>query len=448
MGRVALILCLCLLTPVGRAQDDNVVELSTHLATKVRSAWLANGIRVHHKKLGEPGDDVVVTIRLLGGAISETDDNRGITRAAMVAWDPPRSRTIDAERFQKKLSGAECEYEGGFVDDDLVGMTFTVPARRLGSAMRLASELLEEPYLDPDSFRTWRSEERERVLARSGDADGQVREVMSAALFPVDARVRPLTVEDLDRLTYREVTSWLDHLVRTAPVEIGVAGPISSARALEIIGTTLGTLPERQRITPRTLARRRDVGPKPQGPISAERVCESCNTSIALLGLYAPDRRDVDDIRAVFSALILLNDRFMRMDWASRPEPKVEMLLEAAAYPGYAMLFARVEAPREQLLEAVARVEMEVDRFVRTGPADYEMATFHAGARQQISDLLARPEFWSERLATSTSIGVGFDEVATLMDAYTTITARQIRETFAEYARADNRFTLVVLEDE
>lgn len=448
MWRVALILCVCFLTPIGRAQDDNVVELSTHLDTGVRSAWLANGIRVHHKLVGEHDDDVVVTIRLLGGAISESDVNRGITQAAMLAWSTPQTRSADAQLFQKRLSGAGCDYEGGIIDDDMVGMTLKVPSRRLGSAMRLARELLDEPSLDPESFQAWRVQQRSEIASRSTDVDGQILEVMSTALFPEDARVRPLVTDDLDQFDHQDAAAWLDRLVRTSPVEIGIAGPISSDRALEIVGTTLGTLPTRQRITPQTFARRRDVGPKPEGPISAERLCQMCNSSVALLGLYAPDRTKVDDIRAVFSALILLENRLTNIDWSTRPAPKVEMLLEAAVYPGYGMLYARVEAPRERLLESVTRVELEVDRFARIGPTDVELRGFHAGAKQEITTLLESPEYWSSRLAMSTAIGVGFDEIATLLDSYTTITAEQIRTTFAQYARGDNRFTLIVLEDD
>ena len=449
MWRCAAILGVCLHLAMfpSAAIARQVVEWSTHEPTGVRSAWLANGARVHHKRVGEKDENVVVTIRLIGGALEEDEHNRGITQAAMAAWKLPRTFREDADQFAERLEAADITLEGGIIEADMIGVALSCPTRALGEAIRAGAELVADPWIDQPTLDAWKEEQRSLITARRTDADGMLRELVAQELFPGgDARVRPLELEDVDRLDLDEVRAWLELLTSSSPIEIGIAGPVGAARAMELAGDALGSLPARPRIARNTHAKLRTVaGERPRGPIVGERLCPSCRRSIGFIGFYATDRRNTRDTEGLFTSILLLNERFRSLEWEVEPEPDVAFLLLAGrAFPGYGMLYARVDAAPEQLDRVIARVEKEIDAFATSGPTPSEIDGFHVGAREEIEKFLGSPGFWSSRLALNTSIGDGLHEIGSLLENYTTISAEDIRECFARYAVPTNRFRLLI----
>src|SRR5882724_9110456 len=80
------------LLPKGGA----VVESRQHAASGVTSAWLDNGVRAHHRWMDQRKNEAAITITLAGGAIQETAANRGITEAALRAWERPATSRLSS----------------------------------------------------------------------------------------------------------------------------------------------------------------------------------------------------------------------------------------------------------------------------------------------------------------------------------------------------------------
>lgn len=433
-------------TGIARAQVGRVEEWATNVPTGVRSAWLSNGIRVHHKFVGAPNDNVVVTIRMVGGALQEDQTSRGITQAAAEAWAHPQTQDLAHDVFAAHLGAQGINYEGGIIDADLVGMTFSFPPRHLDAALDAATMLIAHPWLDEDTFQAWQADEREQIEARTRESDGMLRDLVADTLFPPgDARVRPLEQSDLDHLELPGVRHWLTMLASQAPMEVGIAGPVSAVMALESAAHSLGTLPPRDRISSDTLAHLRNLGPRPVGPILAERDCPDCATSALMIGFYAPDRRDVVATQRILSAMIFLREQFKSTNWGFTPEPDVGVvMLTGRAFPGYGVFHVLATCAPGDLDEVRRRIHQTLDHFAEVGPSAYEMKQFRIGARADLTDALADPAFWSSRLALLTSIGTDLDQFASLIANYQSIQAEDIRAAFAEFSSPANTFELVV----
>src|SRR4030095_6432208 len=85
-------------------RPGTVVETTTHAATGITSMWLDNGVRVHHRRMDQRKDEATIVITLAGGVIQETAANRGITEAALRAWERPATSTLSSPHIRALLA--------------------------------------------------------------------------------------------------------------------------------------------------------------------------------------------------------------------------------------------------------------------------------------------------------------------------------------------------------
>ncbi|HXJ82467.1 MAG TPA: pitrilysin family protein, partial [Candidatus Methylomirabilis sp.] len=90
-----------------------VAETSTHAASGVTSMWLDNGVRVHHRRMDQRRNVATIAITLAGGTIQETASNRGITEAALRAWERPATSTLSSTQIQDLMTGAKVNVRSG-----------------------------------------------------------------------------------------------------------------------------------------------------------------------------------------------------------------------------------------------------------------------------------------------------------------------------------------------
>ena len=90
-----------------------VTEQDEHKASGVWSAWLSNGVRVHHKFSDYRKNDVSVSISLIGGELLETPENRGITAAATQAWSQQATSKLSATDIRSLMADKKVRVGGG-----------------------------------------------------------------------------------------------------------------------------------------------------------------------------------------------------------------------------------------------------------------------------------------------------------------------------------------------
>jgi zinc protease len=424
-----------------------VVESGEHAATGVWSGWLDNGVRVHHRRVEQRRNEVTVTIALAGGAIEETADDRGITAAALRAWDRPATGTLSSTAIRTLMTGKSVRV-GTDHGLDWVGLSVTAQAPALVPGLELAHALLTDPVLEPVAWEQWREQTLQEIAARAVEPRGVLAEAEADALYPPgEVRLRPLTPAQVRALSRERAQAWLRRLVATAPIEVAVVGDLDREAALALVTRYLGSLPARERIGLATLKGRREVTRR-SGPIKATRtVATQTDQAQVRSGFFGPDVQDVRETRLLILAARVLSTR---MNAVIREERGLVYSIGAGVrpgevYPGLGVLAAQAPTDPVKAAPLATALDEMFAAFAASGPTDAELAVAKSQLRLFVEEAVKGPDFWIDRLARIDYRGLSLDDVARLAADYESFTPAQVREAFARHATPGARFELVVL---
>lgn len=424
-----------------------VLEAQGHEATAVWSAWLDNGVRVRHRHVDQRRNEATITITLAGGVIQEDPENRGVTEAAVGAWNRPATSRLSSTEIRTLMTGRRVRVSA-HAGPDTVTLAVSGDPAELEHGLALAYLLLTDPVVEGPAFEQWRAEQLRQIAERAREPRGALAEALADALYPAaEARVRPATAAPVRALTREATERWLRALAAQAPMEVTVVGDIDRAPAAALVARYLGALPPRERIGPATLAGLREL-PRPAGPIRVVRTVETRTAQAQVLGgFFGPDLVNVRDSRLFAVAARVLSTRMNR---ALREERQLvysigTRLTLGEAYPGFGFVAAGAPTDPEKTEALADAIEAMFTAFAAEGPTDEELAV----ARQQLETFLDEsmrgPDFWRDRLATLDYRGLSLDDLSRIVADYRSFTAAEVREAFARYARPEARIRVVIL---
>jgi zinc protease len=428
--------------PAGGA----VVEQTRHPESGVTSAWLDNGVRVHHRFMDQRRDQASVVITLAGGRIQETAANRGITDAAAVAWARPATRTLSSAQVRDLMTGRKVRVSG-HVGDDALTLTVSGDPAELETGVQLAYLLLTDPLVEAPALAQWKEGQAQAIAARKVHPAGVLSEAMAAAFYPgSEARPRPLEVDQVRAISLDAARAWLGDLIARAPVEVAVVGDLDVARGLELVRRYLGALPARDRIGDKSLHHLRAI-PRPVGPIAVERTVDiRTPQSVVLDGFFGADLRATRDTRLLALAARILSTRMTR---TIREERQLVYSIgawsqPASEYPGFGRFAAQAPTDPAKGQALGAAVEAMYGAFAADGPTPDELDVARRQMATLLDEIMKEPDFWTARLAVLDYRGLSLSDVVGAPAAYGAFTAEQIREAFARYYRPEARFRFVI----
>jgi zinc protease len=423
-----------------------VAESLPHPASGVTSMWLDNGVRVHHRHMDQRKNEASIAITLAGGPIQETVVNRGITEAALRAWDRPATSRLSSTQIRDLMTGAKVRVRGA-ATGDTVTLTVSGDVAELERGLQLAYLLLTDPLIEQPALEQSRDAEVQRITQRKSQPMQVLVDTSAAVIYPpAEVRARPLTVEQVRAITRPAAQAWLRRLITEAPIEVAVVGDVDRDTATRLAAKYLGALPARPRISDKTLADLRAI-PRPQGPISvAESIAVLTPQAAVLAGFFGADLRDVRDTRLLNVASRVLTTRMTK---SIREERQLVYSIGASSepavvYPGFG-LFAAIAPtdPGKAPALATAIEEMFAD-FAKDGPTPDELAVARKQMANFLDETLKTPNFWLNRLSTLDYRALGLDDLLDAPAQYQRFTAREIQEAFARYDRPDARFRFII----
>jgi zinc protease len=439
---VARAMTLLPVLPKGGA----VVESRQHAASGVTSAWLDNGVRAHHRWMDQRKNEAAIAITLAGGAIEETAANRGITEAALRAWERPATSRLSSTQVRDLMTGAKVRVSSG-ATGDTVTLTVSGDAAELERGLQLAYLLLTDPVIEQPALEQWQDAEAQRISQRKSQPMQVLMDTSRAVIYPRgEVRPRSLTVEQVRAITRPAAQAWLRRLVTEAPIEVAVVGDVDRETATRLVTRYLGALPARPRIGDKTLADLRTMA-RPQGPISVGESIEVLTPQGAVLaGFFGADLRDLRDTRLLNLAARILTTRMTK---TLREDRQLVYGIGASSepaviYPGFG-LFAAI-APTEPAKApalATAVEEMYAD-FARDGATPEELAVAKKQTANVLDEVLKTPNFWLARLSTLDYRGLDLDDLLDAPAQYERFTAQEVRDAFARYDRPEARFRFVI----
>ena len=427
-------------------RPGGIVERSEHAGSGVRSVWLDNGVRVHHRFVDQRRNEARVQITLAGGEIEESVATRGLTRAAALAWQRPATATLTSTQVRELMTGRRVRV-AATVDADSLTLVVSGDPAELEHGLQLAYRLLTDPRLEAATLAQWQASEIQAITARRSRPAGVLSEALADAIYPpAELRTRPLTAEQVRAVTPDAAQAWLGRLVAAAPIEVAVVGDLEYAPALELITRYLAALPSRARVGQDTLATFRTIA-RPPGPIvSARSVTTATSQAVVLDGFFGADVTNVRDTRLLALAARVLSTRLNRI---VREERQLVYSIHAssrpaAEYPGYGLFVAQAPTDPDKAAALAAALEDLFDAFARQGPSDDEMKVARAQIDNGLAEALAGPDFWSARLASLDYRGLRLDDVMEARERYAAMTAAEVQEAFARYYVPGARVRVIV----
>jgi zinc protease len=423
-----------------------IVESRQHAASGVTSLWLDNGVRVHHRWMNQRKNEAAIAITLAGGPIQETATNRGITEAALRAWDRPATSRLSSTEIRDLMTGAKVRVSSG-ATGDTVTLTVSGDAAELERGLQLAYLLLTDPVIEQPALEQWQDAEVQRIIQRKSQPMQVLMDTSRAVIYPRgEVRPRSLTVEQVRAITRPATQAWLRRLITEAPIEVAVVGDVDRDPATRLVARYLGALPARPRIGDKTLADLRSLA-RPRGPISVGESIEVLTPQGAVLaGFFGADLRDVRDTRLLNLAARVLTTRMTK---TLREDRQLVYGIGASSepaviYPGFG-LFAAI-APTEPAKApalATAVEEMYAD-FAKDGATPEELAVAKKQTANVLDEVLKTPNFWLTRLSTLDYRGLALDDLLDAPAQYERFTAQEVQDAFARYDRPEARFRFVI----
>jgi zinc protease len=427
-------------------RGGSVVESRLHPASGVTSMWLDNGLRVHHRYMDQRRNEASVVITLAGGTIEEEATNRGITEAALRAWERPATSKLSSTDIRDLMTGTNV-YVRGSASGDTATVTVAGDSAALERGLQLAYLLLTDPVIEDAALEQWRQAETQRIIERKRQPMRVLFETSEAAIYPPgETRPRSLTDAHVRAITRSAAQAWLRRLITEAPIEVAVVGDIDRETATRLVTQYLGALSARPRISDKTLSALRVIA-RPPGPLSVSESVDTLTPQGAVLaGFFGANFRDVRDTRLLTMAARVLTTRMTK---TIREEKQLVYSIGASlepglVYPGFGLFASAAPTDPGKAPALAAAVEEMYAAFAKDGPTPDELAVVKKQMANLLDELMKTPDFWLGRLGTLDYRGLTLDDLVEGPAQYQGFTAQEIQQTFARYDQPRSRFRFVI----
>lgn len=455
--------------PRGPAAAGKAVEIWVDRTSGVTSAWLDNGVLVHHKQVkldpamaqaggGEgrrrerPLPAVAISLTIAGAELLETAENRGISDAAVAAtWNARSVGSLTPEAlgaFIDKHGVTVRSFGGG---DSFMLRATAGAAGGADAAAHTAWLLLTEPRVNADEMEKWKARTLAQIEERRTGGNNAFDEVISAMFGPQDARAKQPSEENIRAITPQRAQAWLDDALgrggegaRAMPMEVAIVGEIAVDEAIRLAERYFGSLPARDRIADTTLAERR-VAIRADKPPETVTVENWKGSPLVLVGFFGADIRDLPDFRALALAARIMNQRLERLP-ADENDGKLgtAVSIPASVNPGFGLFLVSTHAKPGSEASASEHITKLVDDLIANGPSPEELSTASQELSNSAARMLADPTYWAWTLSRSSYHGLSPTEIARADRVYRDMPAETITQMLKKYCTPERAIRLIV----
>lgn len=442
-------------------QGGEIVDMEEHAASGVWSGWFSNNVRFHYRFMDTSKNSIAVRISLVGGELHETDADRGITQAAMIAWGQQATAHLSSTDIRSLKTGKNIEVTpgtqagrggrrggGGGGSTDSISLTVSGDPDDLEFGLQLAYLLLTEPKLEPAAFSQATSQVRLALQQMETNPSMVGMRAASGAAYPANvARTQPLTVEQLDRLSITATQTWLEKLIHESPIEVTVIGDMAKEPALKLVAQYLGALPSRDRVSTSTYADLRKLE-RPVGPRAIDRTIETDTPqAFVYAGFYGPDASNVADTRLFRIASSILSTRMVK---EVREDEQLVYSISSGfrpgtTYAGFGTLSAAAPTAPEKSPRLLEKLQLMYAAMAKDGITDDELTVAKKQMANTLKTEMRETPYWMSRLGQMTFEGTNLDDIAGEAAAYEGITKEQVREAVARYYSPQTSLSVVIL---
>lgn len=412
-----------------------VSQSDVHEASGVWSGWLSNGVRVHQRTMDYRKDNVGITITVYGGEILETAANRGISRAAVNAWDQAATGTLKSTDIDALMAGKKVSV-GGRASQLALQLSISGSPEDLETGFQLAHLLLTDPKLEQAAFDKWKESTLQSIDAIDKNPQQKFGTLVSRAVYPTDEpRTRELSKDQVNALSRDAAEAWLKKVVSTGPIEVAIVGDLSKDRALELAQRYLGSLPTRERVSAATLATLRTMKQRTLPVTVKEEMATATDQANVLVAFYGPDENKIDDVRAMSLASRIMSSRMIQN---IREEKQLVYSIgtrvsPGSVYPGMGLVSSSSATQPFKTEALAAEIVKMFDAFAASGPTDDEMNVVKKQVSNALDEAMKEPATWRGRLETMSFDGSTIDDMLADPAKYQAVTGEQVLAAWKKY---------------
>ena len=429
-------------------EGGEITEVEFDEESGVWSAWLDNGIRVHHRPMPDANELFHVHLTMAGGLIEETEATRGLTDAASLAWSEQRTHKFTPQELDSIVVGSRLVVNSRYTGDT-IGLTAGGDVSSSERAFQSLHLLLNDWKLDPDFLEEWKRFTSNASVEYKKTPESVINKLMSRAMF--GTRVPHLEIidpENAEAVTHEKAVKWFERFIGSAPAEIGIAGDMGYERAFELARTYFGGLPERPRISASTLDDKRTINPQESDDRLIRESHESpMNTITGVLeGFEGVDASQLDDVRNLRIAALALGSAPMP-DLAERYDlSRIPAVFnrESEIYPGYGLFATVARAPNDLQETISAEIRAIYQRFAEEGPDREKFDQIHDKMSRTAKEAALSTNWWAGHLSQADYRGRHLNNPDIEAEAYDSLTPEDVRATFAKYFTNSSRIQIVV----
>ena len=428
-------------------EAGSVVESEFDDDLAITSAWLANGVRVHHRQMDYKKDQVLVSINLAGGRIEETAANLGLTD--FVAWslgNQPATGRLTSTNIRDAMTGKTVEVGADAGSDNLM-LSISGSPKDIEQGFQLAYALLTDGVLEETGLKVWQQRMTQYLTMLKSMPEYHAFHELMQVVAGGDPRLQPLLpLERVEATTVQDAQPWFNRLRQNAPIEVAVVGDIDKDRAMQLVTQYLGALPKRPR-TAAHLASLRDLK-RGEGPFNQDlEVATMTPKAMTIMGFLGCQATDDFDRRALELASQTLSSRLIKH---IREDLALVYSLSASNMPAEAFNDAGLFLTRAQCDPAKAKTVAEETHkifaeFADKGPSAEELANAKKQIAVNLDDSTKEPRYWRRVLATLDYHNGSLAEEKAEQSAYEKYTAEQVTDVFRKYYKPDRRLTIIAV---
>jgi len=438
------------------------VEHSLERNLGITSAWLSNGVRVHHRFMDYKKDTVMVSIALAGGRIEETEANAGITTVAALAVNEPATSRLSSTNIRDIMTGKNISVgtgrgggrrgrRGGGMgqSDDTLTINVQGSPKDLEVGLQLAHALLTDGKIDESAFTNWKLRTLQMIERMQTMPRFKAMEATADLLSGSDPRRGFPTTESVNRQSLNEAQAWYDRLCREAPIEVAVVGDMDAGQAMALVERYIGSLPARDR-SAKHLDKLRKLA-RPTGPLTRHVDVDTVTPQgMAMAGFVGADGRKMNDRRALRLASQILSTRLIKH---IREDQGLVYSIRASyrptwAYEDSAQFSAGAPCDPAQVKLVTEQIHTLFAEFAKAGPTKDELANAKKQIANNLDTDMKEPSYWWRILQHHDLHGRDLTEESLEQKAYEGYTLAQIRGVFQKYYQPIRQFSVTVVPTE
>jgi zinc protease len=422
-----------------------IVEKKEDAETGILSATLTNGAHLHLRKMDFKKNSVTAIVRLAGGEIRETVQNRGITQAAILPFAQPATQKFTSTVIREFFTGKNVSINGAASGDGVILMVSGSPDD-FEEGLKLAHLLLTTPKVEEPALKIWREEYLQAIEQQKTSVEAQSAEKQAELLSGGDPRLKFPTSDQVKRIASNEAQKWLNSLIADSPVEIAIVGDMDRDQMSSLALKYFGSLPKRPFHHPE-LAKLRTVKVQP-GPLEAKIEVQTITPrALVSIGWRGANFQDVKDRRTLDVAAQILSSRMQTEIREKRGLTYSVSARSSAAtsYPETGFFGTVFSADPEKVAEAatVAR-EMMLD-FAKNGPTQAEMQTVRNQMKNILETQQKEPSYWVRVLSEMDQRGIRLEDVKNLVPQITGYSREDIVAVVNKYVKPAGQIEVVAL---